>query len=502
MTQTVLISGGFTVYLINGVDLNLCRGCRIVGMTTHEPVTDDLPGSWAELFSGRYARVMVVLAGGVALYATNVYVAISLLPSAIGDIGGERFYSWSTTVFLLASVVTSVLVSRMLAAVGSRASYVWALGVFLAGTVLCAVAPTMPALLAGRAVQGAGGGLLAGLAYALIRSSLPPSLWARGSALVSAMWGAGTFVGPALGGAFAQFGSWRGAFLALAVLTVGVLMVVPRALAGASRPEPLSEPFPLVALVLLTSAALVVSVAGLSSSAAVAAGGVAAGLVLVAGFVGYERRSRVRVLPAVTFRGGSRLRLTYATIALLAMASMVEGFIPLFGQRLAGLGPLLAGFLGATLALGWTLGELPSASASRPGTVRRIIIAGPVLVGVGLVLAALTQHPSSGGWLPTAWVVAYLLIGAGVGIAWPHLSTEVMTAVTDEGEGDKASAAINTVQLVANAFGAALTGVAVNLGQPDTARSAVNLFAGFVVLAVLGVLTAVLSQRRTAPASR
>lgn len=295
-----------------------------------------------------------------------------------------------------------------------------------------------------------------------------------------------------------------------------MLVVVPKALAGVPRPavrtgavrtgalrtgalrvETSTEPFPLVALVLLTSAALVVSVAGLSSSPGVAAGGVLAGLLLVGGFVGYERRARarVRVLPAVTFRGGARLRLAYATIALLAMASMVEGFIPLFGQRLAGLGPLLAGFLGATLALGWTLGELPSAGASRPATVRRVIIAGPVVVVAGLALAALTQHPSPGGWTLTAWVAAYLLVGAGVGIAWPHLSTEVMAAVSDPHEGDKASAAINTVQLVANAFGAALTGVAVNLGQPDTARSAVNLFGGFVVLAGLGVLTAVLSQR-------
>ncbi|MDT7658261.1 MAG: hypothetical protein QOF38_2976, partial [Pseudonocardiales bacterium] len=330
-------------------------------------------GTWGELLGRRHLGAVVVLAGGVALYAVNVYVTISLLPTAVAEIGGERLYAWNTTVFLLASVVSAVLVGKILAAAGSRKAYLLALGVFLAGTLICAVAPSMAVLLAGRAVQGAGGGLLAGLGYALIRAALPAPLWTKASALVSAMWGVGTFVGPALGGAFAEFGSWRGAFAALAVAAVLVAVIVPRALAGAEA-EAQPEPFPVVALLLLASAALVVSVASVIATPVVSVVGVLLGLALIAAFIGYERRAKVRVLPAATFRGRSRLRWVYATIALLAMSSMVEAFIPLFGQRLAGLAPLAAGFLGAALALGWTAGELPSASAHRAVTIRRTII--------------------------------------------------------------------------------------------------------------------------------
>ena len=82
----------------------------------------------------------------------------------------------------------------------------------------------------GRAVQGAAGGLLAGLGYAVINSALPQSLWTKASALVSAMWGVGTLLGPAAGGLFAQFGSWRWAFGALAILTVAMAVLVPFAL--------------------------------------------------------------------------------------------------------------------------------------------------------------------------------------------------------------------------------------------------------------------------------
>jgi MFS family permease len=452
-------------------------------------------GTWGELLGREHLGAMVVLAGGVALYAINVYVTISLLPSAVADIGGERLYAWNTTVFLLASVVSAVLVGKLLAGSGSRRAYLIALGLFGIGTLICAVAPTMPVLLVGRAVQGAGGGLLAGLGYALIRAALPAALWTKASALVSAMWGVGTFVGPALGGAFAEFGSWRGAFISLMVAAALVAVIVPRALAGA-RAEAQAEPVPLVALLLLASAALVVSVASVIATPLVSVLGVLAGLALIAAFIGYERRARVRVLPAATFRGRSRLRWIYATIAVLAMSSMVEAFIPLFGQRLAGLGPLAAGFLGAALALGWTSGELPSASASRAVTIRRVIIAAPVVVGIGLVLAAVSMRADPGGWLLALWVVAILLTGAGTGIAWPHLSALAMSSVSDPLEGQKASAAINTVQLVANAFGAALTGLAVNLGEPDTLLAAHYLFGSFALLGVLGLVAAVLSQRR------
>jgi len=120
-----------------------------------------------------------------------------------------------------------------------------------------------------------------------------------------------------------------------------------------------------------------------------------------------------------------------------------------------------------------------------------------------LRLAALTQQANPGGGLLAVWVIAYLITGAGIGAAWPHLSTAAMIAVSDPVEGHKASAAINTVQLVANAFGAALAGLAVNLGEPDPLRSAHNLFGAFVVLGVLGLAVAVLSQRqRTRPGFR
>lgn len=465
----------------------------------HSP-TDSATGTWRQLLGARHLGTAAVLAGGVALYATNVYLTTSLLPSAIDDIGGRHYYAWTATVFLIASVISSMLVSKMLAECGPRGAYLISLSIFAIGTAGCAVSPTMELLLVARTVQGGGGGLLAGLGYAVINTALPQHLWTRGAALVSAMWGVGTFAGPAVGGIFAQFGAWRMAFGVLVVATLVVAALVPTALPARTKlPARTDEtatanPVPILSLALLTTAALLVSVAGVMSSLAITAVLVAAGVLLCGAFVAADRRALHGVLPPSTF-GPSSLKWVYLTIVVLAVASTVETFVPLFGQNLAGLDPVAAGFLGAALALGWTLGEIPSASATSARVVHRIVTSGPVLVAAGLIVMAVCLTDRAGAGSIVAWVAGLIIAGTGIGIAWPHLAVGAMRSVAEPGEGARASAAINTVQLIANAFGAALAGVLVNLGEPSTLRSARLLLFTFAAIAIVGVAAAARSQR-------
>lgn len=118
-------------------------------------------GSWRELLGKRYLGMSAVLAGGVALYATNEFLTISMLPSTVKDIGGERFYAWVTTLYLVGSVLAAATANAVLVRIGSRSSYLLGLLSFGLGAVICAVAPQMEVLLVGRTLQGMGGGLLA-----------------------------------------------------------------------------------------------------------------------------------------------------------------------------------------------------------------------------------------------------------------------------------------------------------------------------------------------------
>ena len=255
----------------------------------------------------------------------------------------------------------------MLTKLGPRWAYVGGLGVFGVGSVLCAVAPSMEFLLLGRVVQGAAGGLLAGLGYAVINSALPQSLWTKASALVSAMWGVGTLVGPAAGGLFAQFGSWRWAFGLLALLTAAMAALVPFALPGrtAGADRPAADRIPVWSLLLLGAAALGDQRRGHPAQRrGDRAASSSLGVVLVAVFLVVDRRTSASVLPPMAFRPGP-LKWIYLTLGVLMAATMADMYVPLFGQRLATWCRWPLASSASRWPSGWTISEIISASLTR-----------------------------------------------------------------------------------------------------------------------------------------
>lgn len=453
-------------------------------------------GSWRELLGRRYLGTSAVLAGGVALYATNEFLTISLLPSTVRDIGGERFYAWVTTLYLVGSVISAAAANAVLVRVGSRSAYLLGLLSFGLGAVVCALAPQMEVLLIGRTLQGMGGGLLAGLGYALINAVLPSWLWTRASGLVSAMWGVGTLVGPAAGGLFAQFGIWRWAFGVMAVLS-GVMAVAVSVVLTAGRSGHRGEPMkiPVRSLLLLGGAALAVSVAQLPRNLIGATGLLLAGAILLMVFLFVDRRSSAAVLPPSAFHPG-REKWIYLTLGLLMATTKANLYIPLLGQRLAHLPPVMAGFLGAALSTGWTFSEIASASVSKARVVIGLVISAPLVMSAGLAVVAFARMNH---YNPTAvaaiWALALLVVGVGVGAGWPHLSAWAMSCVDDPAEGGTAAAAINTVQLIGGAFGAGFAGLVVNTAMSAGAPAARWLFAIFAVLAAAGCLVAYRATR-------
>ncbi|WP_099243922.1 MFS transporter [Mycobacterium sp. shizuoka-1] len=459
--------------------------------------TASAAGSWRELLGRDYLGAAVVLAGGVAIYATNEFITISLLPSAVADIGGERLYAWVTTVYLVASVMAATTVGPILTRFGPRRAYLGALLSFAAGSALCSLAPTMPLLLVGRVVQGLAGGVLAGLGYAVISAALPDRLWTRASAVVSAMWGIGTMVGPATGGLFAQFGFWRGGFGLLAVLAMAMSLLVPLALpARAERDDAaVRTRIPLRSLLLLGMAALAVSVAVIPHNVAAIAGLLAVGVMLVAVFIVVDRRVPAAVLPRKAF-GPGPLKWIYLTLGLLMAATMVDMYVPLFGQRLGALAPVVAGFLGAALSVGWTVGEIASASITNVKATVRVVAIAPLVMAVGLGLAAVTQRDSASIGIVVLWALALVITGSGIGMAWPHLSAWAMGSVVDDPPQQAvAAAAINTVQLMCGAFGAGLAGVVVNLRATPDATASALMFGVFAALAAVGCVASYRSGR-------
>ena len=453
---------------------------------------------WAALLSGANGVRSLALAGGVILHAVNVYIATTILPSVVRDIGGIDYYAWNTTLFVAASILGSALSARLLARTGPRGAYISASLVFAAGALICGLAPSMPVMLLGRFIQGLGGGFLFALSYAMIRLVFDESLWPRAMALISGMWGVATLVGPAIGGIFAGLGVWRAAFWSLIPVAALFALLAATVLPGRSADRAPGSPLALAQLLFLTAAVLAVSAGSVSPELSHNILGLGAAVILTALLIRSERRARHRLLPDGAFRISTALGALYATMSLLAVAvTSGEIFVPLFLQVLHHQSALVAGYLAALMGAGWTLGSVASSGASGAG-IRRAILAGPILGLVGmLMLAVLMGSPSSGDWLAVMPIcLALVAIGLGVGLAWPHLLTRVFQAAP-AGEQDLTSASITTVQLFATALGAALAGMVANLagltepgGIAGTMSAAGWLFWVFALAPVIGVFTA------------
>jgi MFS family permease len=116
-------------------------------------------------------------------------------------------------------------------------------------------------------------------------------------------------------------------------------------------------------------------------------------------------------------------------------------------------------------------------------------------MAAGLTLATVTQVGDAPAGVVALWVLALLVTGAGIGVAWPHLSAWAMDRVDDPAEGGAAAAAINTVQLVSGAFGAGIAGVVVNVAAGADIAAARWLFTVFAAFAAAGCLVSYRATR-------
>ncbi|MDX7986365.1 MFS transporter [Xenorhabdus sp. 12] len=459
-------------------------------------------GRWKDLFSSKNAPSAIALSLGVCLMATNTLIAVTILPSVVNDIGGLNLYAWNTTLFVMASIIGSILSAKLLSVSGARNAYLIAALIFLVGSFACTVAPTMEVMLIGRTIQGLGGGFLFALSYAMINLVFEESLWTRAMALISGVWGVATLIGPAIGGIFAEMNAWRYAFGIMVPILLLYAIFTYLILPKKQEQDKTNTPLPLVQLILLSVAVLSVSSGSLSQDVRMNILGIVVAVILVSLLVIYERRTSARLLPENALSLRSPHLILFLTILLLVVGLSCDVFVPYFLQILHGLSPLVSGYMVATAALGWTIGEMLSASW-QGAKMRFAIISGPVFMFFGmLLLLALLPYPSAGEWQIILSIVLGLgIFGFGIGFGWPHLLTRILQ-VSSDADKNIAGSSITTVQLFATAFGSALGGMIVNLFgfyQPGGAEGASTsshwLILILAITPILALLTAIQSAK-------
>ncbi|HEY7688880.1 MAG TPA: MFS transporter, partial [Dongiaceae bacterium] len=391
---------------------------------------------WSEILRGERAAYTVVLTLGVGLHAIDVFVISSILPTVVGDIGGEAYYAWSTMLYMVASILGTAGGGMLKAAIGARRGYALGGIIFLAGTAICGLSPSMAVLLAARVVQGLGGGLLLSQSLALVSELYPADLRTRVLALISAIWGVAALVGPMIGGIFAEIGWWRGAFWSTTPIIAGFTLLAWRSLPGQAVPGKFPR-FPIRRLSALAIAVLAAGVSGSAGDMLRGADGepllsppsllllqvalLAASVLLLWRTFRIDAASATRLFPPRPLTLRTPVGAAYWIFLLFSATHTALGmFLPLSLQVLHGMAELPAGYSVAAFALSWTAASFLTAGW-RGTAERRAILAGPLLTAASLGLLTLTVD---GGAIPVIYV---LTIGAGLGIGAANLHLTSMT---------------------------------------------------------------------------
>lgn len=443
-------------------------------------------GRWSELVAPSHLAATLTLMLAAAIFAFNAFLVSTAMPTAVDELHGEAYLSWTLTVYIVASITAGASAPLLKARFGARLCLFVASGVFAIGTLAAALSPSMELVLVGRAVQGAGEGLVAAVAFALIPQLFPSRLVAKLFGAEAIVWAAAAFGGPVLAGVITEFVSWRAAFLVNLPIVAIFLVLVHMAVPQEARDEDAGV-FPGLRLGLVALAMMAISVAAVALEepwqAALVVAGAAICLTVA---VRIDLSARVSILPRGAFGFSSVPGVGLWAIFLLPLAQSVTGVFLVYAvQHLWGYGPAVAGGIGAILAVAWSTGAVIVANYDGMARRLRFVAIGTSVVVAGLLvgLASMVQH------LLSLVMLGQLVIGLGMGIAWGSLCQVVMET-HPEGERDKASALLPTLQSAGYAAGSAVFGLVGNLAGFATDRSPEGLRFAMIVAFVAAVLLA------------
>jgi EmrB/QacA subfamily drug resistance transporter len=339
---------------------------------------------------------------------------------------------------------------------GARRVLLGAIGLFTAASALCGVATSLPELVAFRAVQGAGGGLLIPVGMAMMFRTYPPAERIRANRLLIVPTLMAPALGPVIGGVLVDGLSWRWIFYIN--LPVGVAALVFGALflphGSEHPPGPFDLPgfllagtgFPLFMFALSTGAT-----SGWGAVPVLATG--VAGLVLLALFVLVELRAaapmlRLRIYANRLFRA-TNLQLTFAGAGFVGTLFLV----PLMLQNGLGFSAVHSGLSTFPEAIGGMIGVQVTTRLYKRVGPRRLMIAG--MCGTVVTIGGMAfAGPGNAAWLIP---VLMFFTGGSFGFAMAPSQAAALATVSPAETGH-ASTLLNTLRQAGGAAGVALLG--------------------------------------------
>ncbi|MFF8945448.1 MFS transporter [Streptomyces sp. NPDC014864] len=438
------------------------------------------PGDGTVL-SRAYRALSIGIVTVVLLIAFEATAVGTAMPVAARELDGVSLYAFAFSGYFTTSLFGMVLAGQWSDRRGPLGALTTGIGAFAAGLLLSGTAGTMWVFIAGRAVQGLGGGLVIVALYVVVGRAYPERLRPSIMAAFAAGWVVPSIVGPLAAGVVTEHIGWRWVFVGIPALVVFPLAIalpqIRRRAAGpvgeeGASPERTSFDLRRIRLALGISCG-----AGLLQYAAQdlrwlsllpGAAGVALLVPTVRGLLPHGTWRAARGLPSVVLLRG------------VAAGSFVaaESFVPLMLVTQRGLSPTLAGFSLAAGGITWALGSWVQSRARLAPYRERLMTLGMVLVAAAVAAAPSVLIPAVPVWtVAVAW--GFGCFGMGLVIASTSVLLLRLSAPQEAGANSAAlqiSDALSNVLLLAagGAAFAALGGGAVT----HTATTAATAAAG------------------------
>jgi MFS family permease len=449
------------------------------------PATDAAAGIWAP--ARRLLTVGLVLA--VTFVAFEALAIATILPVVGRHLGDLRLYGWVFSAFMLASLIGIVFAGTLADRVPLGRPMLAGLALFSLGLVIGGTAPNMAVLVAGRAVQGLGAGVVPAVAYVAISRCYPEESRPRMFAVLSTAWVVPGLIGPGIAALVAAAVGWRWVFLGLLplVIAAGILVVLAlRHVPPPASPGKATVSYLAVLGVVLGSGT---ALASLTSGAVpvVVAGGIVGGVLLA---ISLRRLTSARSLSP---RPG--LAATVLSRALLTCCFFAgDAYVPYAIVTVRHAPTALAALALTASTLTWTAGSWVQARCIAKYGPRRLVRPGECLVVVGLGLMCVVLLPSVP---PELAILAWAVAGGGIGTAYAPLSVTTL-GLAAAGEEGRATSALQLCDVLGQALGtgiagAIVAGTAASLGHGTGVTLA---FSFAIAVALIGIIVGSRLPRR------